>query len=76
MPEKVDIEKKLDNIVKGVETNYWKNFTLSEWRLKLASECQVYVHDENYLAKRFDQINYKFVSQKTAMEILKDNLDK
>ncbi|MCI6330143.1 MAG: DUF5906 domain-containing protein [Erysipelotrichaceae bacterium] len=74
MPEKVDIEKKLDNIVKGVETNYWKNFTLSEWRLKLASECQVYVHDENYLAKRFDQINYKFVSQKTAMEILKDNL--
>lgn len=50
------------------------NKPLVEWRNILSQECQVYVFDENYLAKRFDQINYKFCGVKEAEEILKDNL--
>ena len=47
---------------------------LSDWRPVLALECQVYVFGENYLAKRFDQINYKFCEKLEAKEILVDNL--
>lgn len=47
---------------------------LPEWRPVLSQECQVYVFGENYLAKRFDQINYKFCEKNEAKEILVDNL--
>ena len=47
---------------------------LSDWRSPLAEECQVYVFGENYLAKRFDQIHYKFCDKYEAKEILIDNL--
>lgn len=47
---------------------------LSDWRPALADECQVYVFGENYLAKRFDQIHYKFCDKLQAKEILVDNL--
>lgn len=47
---------------------------LPEWRPVLAEECQVYVFGENYIAKRFDTINYKFCEKNEAKEILIDNL--
>ena len=47
---------------------------LPDWRPALSRECQVYVFGENYLAKRFDQINYKFCEKLEAKEILIDNL--
>ena len=47
---------------------------LSNWRPILSKECQVYVFNEGYIAKRFDQINYKFCSKDEAKEILIDNL--
>lgn len=53
--------------------NYFK-LPLYEWRSILASECYVYVLGENYIAKRFDQICYKFCEKNEAKEILIDNL--
>lgn len=50
------------------------NKPLNEWRKQLISECNVYVFGENYIAKRFDQINYKFCEKNEAKEILVDNL--
>ena len=47
---------------------------LSDWRIPLSDEVNVYVYDEKYIAKRFDQINYQFVEKETAKEILVDNL--
>jgi len=44
------------------------------WRPILAKECQVYVYEEGYIAKRFDQIHYTFCDAGTAKEILIDNL--
>ena len=68
------IKAKLNLLTEGVSTKMYTEFTLVEWRPLLAKECQVYVYNESYLAKRFDQINYKFCSKETAKEILIDNL--
>lgn len=48
--------------------------SLSDWRPVLVDEVGVYVFGENYLAKRFDSINYKFCNKDEAKEILVDNL--
>lgn len=47
---------------------------LPEWRTILARECQVYVLGENYIAKRFDQINFKYVEEKEAIQIVANNI--
>ena len=44
------------------------------WHEQLATECEVYVYSESYIAKRFDHIQYSFVDKDTAREILVDNL--
>lgn len=44
------------------------------WHETLATECEVYVYGEAYIAKRFDHIQYSFVDKETAKEILVDNL--
>lgn len=59
-----------DNI--EVTTNMQRSLPI--WRQLLSQECQVYVFGENYIAKRFDQINYMFCNKETAKEILIDNL--
>lgn len=56
------------------KTKMYISRSLSEWRPILSNECQVYVFGENYLAKRFDAINYKFCNKNEAKEILIDNL--
>lgn len=71
---KIDIDKKLETIANGNTTKAFLERPLVEWRPLLAKECQVYVFNESYIAKRFDQINYKFCSRDSAKEILIDNL--
>lgn len=64
----------LNRLMNAVSIDSYMKMELSEWRPLLAKECQVYVFGEIYLAKRFDQINYKFCSKIEATEILEDNL--
>lgn len=64
----------VDKVINSVNTSALIHRSLTEWRPTLAQECQVYVCGENYLAKRFDQINYIFCDVTTAKEILVDNL--
>ena len=59
---------------KEIDTQTLLNRPLTDWWPTLSKECQVYVLGENYLAKRFDQINYKFCEKNEAKEILIDNL--
>src|SRR5574344_655930 len=47
---------------------------LPEWRPILAQECQVYVLGENYIGKRFDQINYRYCEKYEAEEIVTNNI--
>ena len=64
----------IKDVIKKVDTSTLLERELTDWRPILTEECQVYVYDENYLAKRFDQINYKFCGKDEAKEILVDNL--
>lgn len=65
---------KIKELIKKVDTNALMEREFVEWRDILIDECQVYVFNENYIAKRFDQINYQFCSKDEAKEILTDNL--
>ena len=62
------------DIIDAVDTTALIARPLSDWRPILSQECQVYVFGENYIAKRFDTINYKFCEKIEAKEILVDNL--
>lgn len=64
----------VDKVINAVNTSALIERSLTDWRPLLAKECQVYVFGETYLAKRFDQINYKFCDVNVAKEILVDNL--
>ena len=64
----------VEALIDSVDSSVLMSRPLPEWRPLLALECQVYVFGENYLAKRFDQINYKFCEKNEAKEILVDNL--
>ena len=66
--------KTVKDLLEAVDTTALVARPLSDWRPVLTEECQVYVFEENYIAKRFDQINYKFCQKETAKEILIDNL--
>ena len=74
MIKNVDIKEKISNIANGLSTKNLASMPLVDWRPILAKECQVYVYNEGYLAKRFDHINYQFCKKDTAKEILVDNL--
>ena len=62
-----DIETKVDSTALLMRP-------LSDWRIPLSDEVNVYVKKKKYIAKRFDQIHYQFVDKDTAKEILVDNL--
>ena len=66
--------KSMKELTQQVDIATLMKLSLSDWRPLLSKECQVYVFNEAYLAKRFDQINYKFVGKNEAKEILIDNL--
>lgn len=64
----------VDELLKSVDTNALLSRPLSSWRPILSKECQVYVFGETYLAKRFDQIHYKFCDKIEAKEVVIDNV--
>ena len=64
----------VDDVLKSVDTTALMSRPLSAWRPLLARECQVYVFGETYLAKRFDQIHYKFCDKNEAKEVVVDNV--
>ncbi len=66
--------KTIPDLIKNVDTKMLMDLDVTDWRPILAKECQVFVMGENYIAKRFDQINFKFCDKDTAREILVDNL--
>ena len=68
------INEKLKAIDDSVNSSVYADYGLVDWQPILAKECQVYVFNENYLAKRFDQINFQFCNKDIAKEILIDNL--
>lgn len=79
MYKKIDLlsekgEKELQNINNKVIASQFKNLSMNEWRNCLNKECQVYVCNESFLAKRFDQINYQFCDKDKAKEIVINNL--
>ena len=65
---------KLDKIINSINTAELITRSLSEWKSILARECQVYLVNENYLAKRFDQIHFKFCEIDEAKQVVIDNL--
>lgn len=70
----IKIDKSVKDLENAVDTSAYLIKPLVDWREQLAEECQVYVYGENYIAKRFDAINFKFCSVKEATEVLNDNL--
>lgn len=64
----------VQDLINKVDTAALVARPLSDWRPILAKEVNVFVFGENYLAKRFDQINFKFCSKDEAKEILIDNI--
>lgn len=69
----VNIPNKLNTIRNSINNSLGEDLPLAGWRNRLSQECQVYVCGENYIAKRFDQINYKFCSREEAKEVAIDN---
>lgn len=63
-----------DTITSSIESSTSMNRSITEWRPILSKECQVYVIDQQYIAKRFDQVHYKYMGVDEAKEILTDNL--
>lgn len=64
----------LNELKEKVDTQALLVRSLTDWYVILAKECQVYACEGNYLAKRFDEINYKFCGIEEATQILTDNL--
>jgi len=64
----------INDIANAVDASNLLDRPISNWRDILAEECQVFVFGENYLAKRFDAINFKFCEKNEAKEVLIDNL--
>ena len=64
----------MNEIANAVDASSLMDRPISNWRNVLADECQVFVCGENYLAKRFDAINFKFCDKIEAKEVLIDNL--
>ena len=67
-------KRTVKSVIDAVDTAALIARPLPSWRPVLANECDVYVFGENYIAKRFDQINYKYCEKNEAKEILVDNL--
>lgn len=57
-----------------IDTNLLLDMELCKFRELLKDEVNVFVFGDEYLARRFDQINYKFCGKDEAREILTDNL--
>lgn len=68
------LSKTPEDIALAIDSSTSMARSMSDWRITLSKECQVYVIDEQYIAKRFDEIHYRYCGVDEAKEILKDNL--
>lgn len=68
------LKRKPDEITSKIDSGIAMNRSLTDWRQILTKECQVYVYEQQYLGKRFDQVHYKFMGIDEAKEVLIDNL--
>ena len=58
-----------------IESEVLMTRPLKDWQPILAKDCQVYQFENgNFLAKRFEQIQYSFCDKRTATDIVVDNL--
>lgn len=71
---KARLDEKLKSIDDAISDSVYADYQMVDWHPILAKECQVYVVNSNYLAKRFDQIDFQFCDKEAAKEILIDNL--
>ena len=72
--ETIDSKRIPDMITSTLESATSMDRTIADWRSILTRECQVYVMDQQYIGKRFDQVHYKYMAIKEAEEVLRDNL--
>lgn len=64
----------VEELTKEVDDKALMDRSFTKWKQVLAEDCGVYVFGEQYLVKRFDQINYKFCGKEEAKEVLIDNV--
>lgn len=68
------LKRKPDEITSTIDSGIAMDRSMSDWRQILTKECQVYVYEQQYLGKRFDQVHYKYMGVDEAKEVLIDNL--
>lgn len=64
----------MNAVQSATTTAAYLKLPLTSWPAMLREECGVYVFGEHYLAKRFDQINYRFCELDEAKEVVIDNI--
>lgn len=72
--KKTNITKSKEALVQDMSEKALLAKPLPEWRPMLARECQVYVLGENYIGKRFDQINFRYLDEKEALQVVRNNV--
>lgn len=68
------LEKALESVKSKVDTNNYLEIPTSKWKDILVKECNVYALGQEYIAKRFNQINFEYCSVDDAKDILIDNV--
>lgn len=69
------MSKSIETIASAIDQQALLGRPITDWLPILAEDCQVYQLDNGgFLAKQFSQINFNFCDEKTATEILVDNL--
>lgn len=71
---KVNLSKSTAAITQDMTVKALLAKPLPEWRPILANECQVYVLGENYIGKRFDQINFRYLDETEALRVVTNNI--
>ena len=62
----INIMNKTNALMGQIEAKKYSELSLVEWRKILAKECNVYVCGQNYLGRRFNEINYEFCELESA----------
>lgn len=71
---KIELNNQDNELNFKIDQAQYQKLSMRDWRVLLANEVDVYVYNNSYIAKRFDDIQYEFCSLKEAQEILEDNI--
>ena len=69
-----NIDVNFNKLIDSVNTEQYLDMSLATWRARLAQEVGCYVCDDQYLCRKFDQINFNFCTLSEAEEIVRDNV--